>query len=146
MKRKWMAMVMALLLLPAGAARGTETAAADEPPFLVQITENDPAIAYVLVQTWTSAGLLPLPAKGEYIKTIRQEMADGSEMMNILHLTPEGFRMEASNCEGQDCVGEGEVTLANREERILGNMVICLPHGLIISLITREEAEGMLGK
>lgn len=110
-------------------------------PYLVQITEEDPSIGYVLVQLANSAGLLPLPQEGEYTKIIRQEMPDGSEMVNVLHISPTGFRMEESNCEGQDCVGEGEVTLENRQERYLGNMVICLPHQLIVYLITREEAE-----
>ena len=38
------------------------------------------------------------------------------------------------------------VTLKNREDRILFNMIICLPHQLSAELITREEAEQMLGK
>ena len=35
--------------------------AEEEHPFLVQITENDPAIAYVLVRMPDPVGLLPLP-------------------------------------------------------------------------------------
>ena len=93
-----------------------------------------------------ASGLLPLPPEGEYTKTIRQEMTDGSEYVNVIHVTPTGFWMEESNCEGQDCVGEGEVTLENRQERILGNMVICLPHQLMLSLITRGEAEALLSQ
>ena len=115
-----------------------------EQPFLVQITEDDPAIAYVLVRMPNPVGLLPLPVEGEYTRTLRQTMPDGSEAVNILHLTPEGFWMEEANCDGQDCVKQGEVTLANREERILWNMIICLPHQLSVELITREEAEAML--
>ena len=117
-----------------------------EQPFLVQITDDDPSVAYVLVRMPTPIGLLPLPLEGEYTKTIRVPMADGSEYVNVLHLTPNGFRMEDANCEGHDCVNQGEVTLENREERILWNMVICLPHQLSAELITREEAEQMLGQ
>ena len=117
-----------------------------EQPFLVQITEEDPAIAYVLIRMPDPVGLLPLPTEGEYTRAIRQTMADGSEAINVLHLTPEGFWMEEANCEGQDCVGEGMVTLDNREERVLWNMVICLPHQLVAELITREEALQMLGQ
>ena len=113
-------------------------------PYLVQITEDDPSIGYVVVQLQNTAGLLPLPLEGEYTKTIRQVMQDGSEMVNVVHITPTGFWMEKSNCEGQDCIGEGEVTLENRQERVLGNMVICLPHTLMLYLITREEAEAIL--
>ena len=115
-----------------------------EQPLLVQITDSDPSIAYVLVRMPDPIGLLPLPTEGEYTRTITQTMADGSEAINVLHLTPNGFRMEDANCEGHDCVNEGEVTLENREERILWNMVICLPHQLALELITREEAISLL--
>ncbi len=129
-----------------------ETAAAEkaqpddekEQPFLVQITDNDPSVAYVLVRMPNPIGLLPLPLEGEYSKTIRVTMPDGSESVNVLHMTPNGFRMEDANCEGHDCVNQGEVTLENREERVLWNMVICLPHQLSAELITREEAKQMM--
>lgn len=117
-----------------------------EQPFLVQITDSDPSTAYVLVRMPNPVGLLPLPTEGEYSRTIRTILADGTEAVNILHLTPDGFRMEDANCEGHDCVKQGEVTLENREDRILWNMIICLPHQLSAELITREEAEQMLGQ
>ncbi|MBR2661036.1 MAG: NusG domain II-containing protein [Clostridia bacterium] len=117
-----------------------------EQPFLVQITDDDPSIAYVLVRMQNAAGLLPLPLEGEYTRTIRQKMADGSEAVNVLHLTSNGVWMEESNCEGHDCINEGEVTLENREERVLWNMIICLPHQLSLELITREEALQMIGQ
>ena len=117
-----------------------------EQPFLIQITDNDPSIGYVLVRTQNMIGLLPLPVEKEYSRTIRQTMEDGTEAVNVLHLTPNGFRMEDANCEGHDCVNMGEVTLENREERVLWNMVICLPHQLSLELITREEALQLLGQ
>ena len=135
--------------VPAETKEASETDAKTpekEQPLLVQITKDDPSIAYVLVRMQNSAGLLPLPLDGEYTRAIRQMMADGSEAVNVLHLTPNGFWMEEANCEGHDCIEEGEVTLENREERVLWNMIICLPHQLTTELITREEAEQMLGK
>ena len=120
--------------------------AAKEQPFLIQITDSDPYIAYVLVRMQNAAGLLPLPLEGEYTRTIRQTMADGTEAVNVLHLTTNGVWMEDSNCEGHDCINEGEVTLENREERVLWNMIICLPHQLSLELITREEAVSLLNR
>ncbi len=117
-----------------------------EQPFLIQITDDDPSIAYVLVRMPDPIGLLPLPVEGEYTRTIRQTAPDGTEAVNVLHLTPNGFRMEDANCEGHDCVNQGEVTLENRETRILWNMIICLPHQLSLELITREEALQMIGR
>ena len=145
MMRRILAAVISLALITSGAASAFGGAAEEtEQPYLVQITEDDPSIGDVLVQFQNSAGLLPLPQEGEYTKTIRQELTDGSEYVNVLHVTPTGFWMEESNCEGQDCIGEGEVTLENRQGRILGNMVICLPHQLMLYLITREEAESIV--
>ena len=49
------------------AAEATETTAEDEAkeqPFLVQITEDDPSIGYVLVRMPNPIGLLPLPQEG----------------------------------------------------------------------------------
>ena len=128
------------------AAEPEKTEPVHEQPFLVQITDSDPSIAYVLVRMPDPVGLLPLPTEGEYTRTIRQTMPDGSEAINVLHLTPNGVWMEEANCEGQDCVGEGEVTLENREERVLWNMIICLPHQLSLELITREEALSLLDR
>ena len=152
MKQRILASLLALVLLFSGCLAAAETevpaetaAPEDEHPFLYEIAEDDPAIAYVLVTLSYSSGLLPLPLEGEYTKTIRQVLPDGSEYINVLHLTPEGFWMEEANCEGHDCIGEGEVTLSNREERALWNMVICLPHRLSAELITRAEAEQLLG-
>ena len=147
MKRKITALLLVTALLTAGTFSScAETKEETEQPYLVQITEDDPSIGYVLVQLQYSGGLLPLPQEGEYTKTIRQAMEDGSEYVNVIHVTPTGFWMEESNCEGQDCVDEGEVTLENRQERILGNMVICLPHQLMLYLITREEAVSLLSQ
>ncbi len=140
-------MAALFLLLTVCAAESAPQTVPDreEQPFLIQITPDDPSIAYVLVQIGNTAGLLPLPLEGEYTKTIRQVQSDGTEMINVLRLTPEGFCMESSNCPGHDCIGEGTVTLENRWERIMWNMVVCLPHQLFAQLITREEAEKLLG-
>lgn len=131
---------------PAGNSEPDAGEEKQEQPFLMQITENDPSTAYVLVRMPNAVGLLPLPTEGEYTRTIRQTMADGTEAINVLHLTANGFRMEDANCEGHDCINEGEVTLENREVRVLWNMVICLPHQLSLELITRDEALQMFGR
>lgn len=112
-----------------------------EQPMLFQVSKDDPAIAYVLVSEPEPIGLLPLPTEGEYTHTLRVLQPDGSEWINLVHITAEGFWMEESNCEGHDCVEEGMVSLQNRDERILGNAVICLPHLLMLELLTKDEAE-----
>ena len=54
--------------------------------------------------------------------------------------------MEEANCQNQDCVGQGEVTLENRYERILSNMIICLPNQVVLQLYSPEETMEMLGE
>ena len=71
-------------------------------------------------------------------------MPDGTEVENVIHLTPDGVYMEDSTCENHDCVEQGEVTLENREERILSNMIICLPNQVWLQLFTPEEVLEMV--
>ena len=47
--------------------------------------------------------------------------------------------MEDSTCANHDCIDQGIVTLENRKERILGNMIICLPNQVCLQLYTPEE-------
>ncbi len=101
--------------------------------------EEYPAASYLFVNTGGSA-YSPIPLNGDNSFRITQQ--DGSE--NVIHIGENSFYMESSNCKNQNCVGQGEVTLENRESRALFNMVICLPHNLSLELLTREEAEARL--
>ena len=103
-----------------------------------------PARGYVLVSTAAQSGWLPLPEEGEYSYHLKQVLADGSEAENVIHLTPDGVYMEDSTCENHDCVGQGIVTLENRDERILGNFIICLPNQVYLQLFTPEEILEMM--
>ena len=116
---------------PAGTAQPEATEAPADAP--------QPAKGYVLVTTASQSGWLPLPEEGELSYPLRQLLPNGTEAVNTIHLTPEGVFMEDSTCEGHDCVQQGEVTLDNREERILGNMIICLPNQVTLQLFTPEE-------
>ena len=101
--------------------------------------EEYPAESYLFVNTGSSA-YSPIPLNGDNSFRITQQ--DGSE--NVIHIGENSFYMESSNCENQTCVGQGEVTLENRDLRPLFNMVICLPHNLSLELLTRAEAEARL--
>ena len=103
-----------------------------------------PAAGYVLVSTATQSGWLPLPEEGEVSYPLRQLLPDGTEAVNVIHLTPDGVYMEDSTCEGHDCVQQGMVTLENRDERILSNMIICLPNQVTLQLYTPEEVLKMV--
>ncbi|MBQ6121049.1 MAG: NusG domain II-containing protein [Clostridia bacterium] len=134
-----------LLCLLAGLLWVTAIAAAEptvtaQPQATEEPTDSPkPAKGYVLVTSATQSGWLPLPEEGEVSYPLRQLLPNGTEAVNTIHLTPEGVYMEDSTCEGHDCVQQGEVTLDNRAERILGNMIICLPNQVTLQLYTPEE-------
>ena len=139
----WMGLIVSLLcvcVLPAMGGEATEV-----PP--TETTESPrPAKAYILLTTGSQQGFLPLPEKEDYLFPLTQTFEDGTTWENVIHVTPEGFYMESSNCEGHDCIEEGEVTLENRENRILWNMVVCLPHQITLELLTPEEILSMMGE
>jgi hypothetical protein len=47
--------------------------------------------------------------------------------------------MKSSTCDNQDCVLQGTVSLENKYERVLGNMIICLPNEITLELFTPQE-------
>ena len=101
---------------------------------------------YVLVSTATQSGWLPLPTEGESVFPLSQTQPDGTQSLNVIHLTPNGVYMEDATCANHDCVGQGEVTLENIPERVLGNMIICLPNQVVLQLYTPEETLAILGE
>lgn len=136
MMRRFIAALLVLMLCASMSALGESPDAPDATP--------QPAKGYVLVRTATQMGWLPLPEEGEVSYPLKQVLPDGTEAVNVIHLTPDGVYMEDSTCENHDCVGQGEVTLENRDERILSNMIICLPNQVILELYTPEEVLEMV--
>ena len=100
---------------------------------------KNPADSYLLIRTNQSASP-PIPLNEEYSFTVSQP--DGSE--NVIHVGVNSFYMESSNCDNQNCIQEGTVTLENMNQRVLFNMVLCLPHQLSLEMLTAPEAETAL--
>lgn len=136
----------ALLLLSPAAPSGSSAEESAAVPAAEETKTGSPAPAkgYVLVTTATQTGFLPLPEEEDYVFPLTQTLPDGTVAENLIHVTPDGVYMESSNCENQDCVHEGTVTLENRQDRILGNWIICLPHQLTLQLLTPEEVLAMM--
>ena len=101
--------------------------------------EEYPAASYLFVNTGGSA-YSPIPLNGDNSFRITQQ--DGSE--NVIHIGENSFYMESSNCDNQNCVDEGTVTLDNMNERVLFNMILCLPHQLSLEMLTPDEAKTVL--
>ena len=85
----------------------------------------------------------PVPLTGDGDYTVTQK-AIGAE--NKIHVTAESIQMSSANCDNQDCVDQGEVSLSNREERLLGNMIICLPNNVTLELLTPAEAGELIAQ
>lgn len=93
------------------------------------------AQAYLRVQVGDQVwDPIALADGGEY--TITQP--DGKE--NVVKVTAVGAVMHFSTCDNQSCVEQGEVTLDNRDARVLGSMIICLPNEVILEVLTPGEA------
>lgn len=139
---------LAVFLLPASrcaaAEAGEETTvpeAETDTPADGGSTQAEAPVAkgYILLSFSGGSFWLPLPESEDYTLPIRQTREDGTEELNLIHVTPEGFYMESSTCENQDCVEQGIVTLENRNQRILYNAVLCLPNMVSLALYTPEE-------
>ena len=83
----------------------------------------------------------PIPLLEEADYSISQK-AVGLE--NVIHVTPDSIVMASANCDNQDCVKQGAVTLENRDTRVLQNMIICLPNGVTLELLTPKEVAELL--
>ena len=89
-----------------------------------------------LVVTVGDTKYSPLPIYREAVYQLHQ--SDGRD--NVVHVTHDSVYMESANCDNQDCVKQGTVNLINKEARVLGNMIICLPNQVVLELMTPEEA------
>lgn len=76
------------------------------------------------------APLIDLPFSEAATVVIRQP--DGAE--NAVTLTGSAVFMDHANCENQDCVNMGAVTLDNLELRVMGGFIVCLPHKVSVEV------------
>ena len=78
---------------------------------------------------------LPLTEDGVYMVSQPEK-----EAVNVIHTTATGAVMHSSTCDNQNCVEQGEVTLDNRDWRVMGNLIVCLPNQVLLELLSAEEA------
>ena len=86
------------------------------------------AYLYIIVNGRISA-IYPVGEEGD----VTVDQGDGK--VNVVHLTENGFFMASSTCDNQLCVQQGEVTIDNYQQRILGASVLCLPNNVDLELI-----------
>ena len=89
--------------------------------------EKDGARVFI---TLDGAALIDLPF--DEARTVQIRLPDGGE--NTVGITGTAVCMAHANCDNQDCVNMGEVTLDNLELRVMGGFIICLPHKISVEV------------
>ena len=139
------AVLIAAVALIAAFAPGNRSIPENAPPAPVVETPSDenqeetsetevPEVKAYLVMSVCGMMYEPLPLAGEGSFTIKQD----ENTANTVHVTPDSVWMEHSTCENQDCVDQGTVSLENMKDRVLSNMIICLPNEVVLELYTPE--------
>jgi len=98
----------------------------------------DHAGAYLVV-TVANAVYEPIPLTEQGRFTVTR-----GEHVNVIEVTEDSVRMAESSCDNQDCIYQGTVTLENKKERVLQNMILCLPNEVILELYTYEELQQVM--
>jgi len=98
------------------------------------------AQAYLRVQVGEEIWpLIPLEEGGEHV--VEQE----GGRRNVVHTTATGAVMHFSTCDNQSCVHQGWATLENRDSRVLGGLIICLPNEIVLEVLSAQEAQAQEG-
>ncbi|MFA9422344.1 MAG: NusG domain II-containing protein [Sedimentibacter sp.] len=87
-----------------------------------------------------------ISVNGEIYKTVSLSdpqivVIENNGHHNEIEITEEGVRMLASNCDNQVCVMQGEATLENIDNRLMGGWIVCLPHQISIELVKGDSNE-----
>ena len=80
----------------------------------------------------------PIPLTKELTFVVNQ---NEETLQNVIRVTPTSVVMHSANCDNQNCIHQGEITLENMKTRIFGNSIYCLPNQVVLTLYTAEEVE-----
>lgn len=69
------------------------------------------------------------------------EIDQGSGVVNHVEVKDGVVRMQDSTCADKLCVGQGDMSADNVSDRVLGNLIICLPNQVMLELVTDGEVE-----
>ena len=121
------------------------TQATEAPAATAAPAEGESAAIPTGAEVFTAPGYVYIVASGEGRWFALPDSEPGTitvkdeDRVNVIRLTSNGVMMESSTCDNQDCVNQGEVTLENLSDRVLYNMILCLPHSVSIELYSQQE-------
>ena len=133
--------ILAVAIAIAGLTMRVSRTVSDE-PLPGTDTSDSPATGKASLYLLVTAGnttYAPILLEHEDLLTLTQDEAT----VNVIHVTPDSVWMESSTCDNQDCVEQGVVTADNRQARVLGNTIVCLPHRVLLELFTADELQDM---
>lgn len=94
------------------------------------------AESYLVV--WMGDYFQPVPLLEEFEEQqLRVTLSDTDYI--VIGVGKNHFNMDESSCPDQVCITEGEVTLENRESRLLGSYIICMPNGIVLEMRSAQE-------
>lgn len=67
------------------------------------------------------------------------EIDQGNGVVNHVEVKDGAITMLDSTCPDQQCVGQGEITPENYEDRPLRNWIVCLPNQVTVELVLEDE-------
>ena len=120
---------------------GVSMSAGDVLPEGHSLPAGLPSAGLYLVVSVAGQVFEPIPLTEETNITVAKK---DTERENIIHVTKDSIQMASANCENQDCVEQGIVTAENRGQRLLGNMIICLPNEVMLELYSSDELKEVL--
>lgn len=137
--------IIAVLLASKGIQKKPDTLPENLPAIPAGDSEAAPAelpLGFIRALANGESKWLPLPTGDEEVLITIGRQNDPA-VSNTLRLWKNGFRMDSSTCDNQDCVMQGDVTLENMDSRVLMHMVLCLPHDVAVELYSTEELLAM---
>ena len=67
------------------------------------------------------------------------EIDQGNDIVNHVEIKDGAIYMSDSTCPDQQCVGQGEISMDNYEQRVLRNWIVCLPNQVTVELTLEDE-------
>lgn len=67
------------------------------------------------------------------------EIDQGNDIVNHVEIKDGAIYMSGSTCPDQQCVGQGEISMDNYEQRVLRNWIVCLPNQVTVELTLEDE-------
>lgn len=102
---------------------------------------RQPAEAYLRVTVGKSV-YEPIPLDRDFELSIEQNEGQ----YNIAQVRGGVIHMAQASCPKHECIGQGSLSLENREFRAMQSSIICLPNQVVLELLDEKQARAYYGE